>query len=213
MLQVTAIPSASPATVSQPAPTGNRTVCERLQRLEPAAWKQYYTDHRRLVRGVMAGFLGYGSELDDAVQQAFETALDLVGRNKVRLSGEASGLRAWLVAIALRVARTEARRRKRSRITEPFSDVAQVGSQTIDPEGRQILMSAMAVLQELPERERIPWLLRRLEHLTLEEVASSIGVSLATVKRRLQVAERKFQKLAQRDCVLREHLNRGGHHD
>jgi DNA-directed RNA polymerase specialized sigma24 family protein len=46
--------------------------------------------------------------------------------------------------------------------------------------------------------------------MQLQEIAESCGISLATVKRRLSRAERKFELLAEHDAVLREHLNERG---
>jgi len=213
MLNVTALARNStvePPSAEQPSAA---TLCAQLQRLDSEAWHDFYLDHRRLVRSLLAGYLGHSAELDDVVQQVFETALLLVGRGKVRFSGDRSGLRAWLVAIALRVARTAARQRKRLRSAGLPLDRDLQGSPPLDPEGRQILERAMAVLDDLPDRLRVPWLLRHFERMSLEETARCLGVSLATVKRRQKAADRRFQELAGRDCVLREHLNRGGSHD
>ncbi len=71
-----------------------------LQALDREAWKDFYLDHRRLVRGILASFVGYGPEVEDLTQQVFATATTLVRSGAVVLRGQPSGLRAWLAAIA-----------------------------------------------------------------------------------------------------------------
>jgi RNA polymerase sigma-70 factor (ECF subfamily) len=85
----------------------------KLQRLDRDAWDRFYLQHRRLVRGVVAGYLGYSADLDDVAQQVFMTAVRLVQSDRVRLRGDESGLRAWLATIAGNLAHTEERRRRK----------------------------------------------------------------------------------------------------
>jgi RNA polymerase sigma-70 factor (ECF subfamily) len=163
-----------------------------------------------LIRGLLAGCLGYSPEVDDVVQQVFETALKLVTSRKVRLSGEVSGLRAWLIAIAVRLAHTEKRRRvKASKLSSPH-DAERIPAPSQDAAGMELLNRTQMVVAQLPQRLSMPWILRHLERMNLEEVATTIGVSLATIKRRLAAADERFQKLAIRDSVLREYLKEGG---
>ena len=48
------------------------------------------------------------------------------------------------------------------------------------------------MLSTVPPSLRIPLVLRRVEGLSLQEVADLVGVSLATVKRRLAEAEQRL---------------------
>lgn len=212
MLQVIPIPLERRPSLYEvsPAPKPQATLAERLQRLELEAWETLYVEHRRLIRGVLASHIGYTAELEDVAQQVFETALQLVHGGKVTLSGDSSSMRAWLVAIALRLARSERRRQFKANLaTDPPRDETQ-SSDPLDPTSMQLLRCAHRVLAKLPDHLRSPWLLRHLERMSLEEIATSTGVSLATVKRRLVAADERFHKLAQRDPVLREHLQQGG---
>ena len=52
------------------------------------------------------------------------------------------------------------------------------------------------VFDRMPEDERLPFALRMLEGMSLEEAAAACGMSLATVRRRMARAERRFFKLA-----------------
>jgi RNA polymerase sigma-70 factor (ECF subfamily) len=163
-----------------------------------------------LIRGVLAGHLGYSADLEDVTQQVFVTAFSLVMARKVKLAGDESGLRAWLVAIAIRHAYTERRRSSRFDARSDPYDSSHETLPPCDPVRAELFQRARQVILQLPNRLQTPWLLRHFERMSLEEVANSIGVSLATVKRRLANADARFRKLAQRDAVLREHLSDRG---
>lgn len=60
----------------------------------------------------------------------------------------------------------------------------------------------LRVLDRMPDEERLALTLRRLVEMELTEVAAAMDVSLATVKRRLQEAERSFRSLAASEPVL-----------
>ena len=53
-----------------------------------------------------------------------------------------------------------------------------------------------AILDELPADARVPFALRFIEGMALDEVAAACDVSLSTAKRRLRRAEERFMKIA-----------------
>jgi RNA polymerase sigma factor (sigma-70 family) len=178
-----------------------------LQRMEREAWRAFYLRHRRLVRVVLAGFAGYTADLEDLVQQVFVTAATLVRSGKVTLRGDEGGLRAWVCAIAVRTGCAYQRRRKAVGLRP--ADEATLGAALPDPGARQVLRHAQRVWEKLPSRLGPAWLLRHLERMTVGEIALVLGISTATVKRRLGEADRQFQSLANADPVLREYLGNG----
>jgi RNA polymerase sigma-70 factor (ECF subfamily) len=210
MLQVTGLPSSRATELLSDSARLDNALAGRLQQLDSAAWESFYLEHRRLIRGVLAGYLGYSADLEDIAQQVFVTAFNLIWADKVRLEGEKSGLRAWLVAIAVRLAYSERRRRNKVRSLAPPDDAENQTQPPLDPVHAELLQRTRQVLSQLPNRLQTPWLLRHLERMSLDEIAASAGVSLATVKRRLTAADARFRKLATRDCVLREHLRDRG---
>ena len=210
MLQVSGFPISRAAECLPGHEHLDAAICRRLQELDTESWGQFYLQHRRLIRGVLAGHLGYGADLEDVAQQVFVTAFSSVTARKVELAGDESGLRAWLVAIAIRLAYAERRRRSRfDTRSEPY-ELAHEMLPPCDPVRAEVFRRAREVIMQLPNRLQTPWLLRHFERMSLDEIASSVGVSLATVKRRLTSADARFRKLAQRDAVLREHLSDGG---
>ena len=182
----------------------------RLGRLDRRAWRSFYLGHRRLVSAVVAASVGYGEGLDDVVQEVFVTAVRLVRSGRVLLRGDPAGLRAWLLAITRRVARSEARGRSRADARRIEHDWEGHGAAAADPVLVQTLERARELVGRLPERLRSVWVLRHLERMTIEEVAQTTDLSPATVKRRLGRAEERFLRLALRDPVVREYLGHGG---
>jgi RNA polymerase sigma-70 factor (ECF subfamily) len=185
-------------------------ISARLGRLDRSAWTSFYLEHRRLVSAVLASVIGYGESLDDVVQEVFVTAVSLVRCGHVRLEGDRAGIRAWLLAITRRLARAEARRRKSTCTRRIEYDWESHGAARPDPALVQVLRRAQQLLADLPDRLRIPWVLRHLEQMTIDEAALATGVSTATVKRRLGRAEERFRHLALRDPIVRDYLRHGG---
>ncbi len=66
------------------------------------------------------------------------------------------------------------------------------------------------VLDTLPDDERMAFSLRFISEMQLTEVAEACRVSLATVKRRLARAEKRFVEAAKEHPSLRERLTHGG---
>jgi RNA polymerase sigma factor (sigma-70 family) len=180
--------------------------CRRLERLDRDAWESAYLEHRRLVSAIVASSVGYGAGLDDVVQEVFVTAVSLVQSGHVRLHGDRTGVRAWLLAIASRLARAEARRRRKALVRTVQDDGDALSCPVEDPALVQTLKRTHHLLTQLPDRLRMPWVLRHLEQMTIEEIALSLGVSAATTKRRLSRADQSFRRLVLRDPVVREYL-------
>jgi RNA polymerase sigma-70 factor (ECF subfamily) len=112
--------------------------------------------------------------------------------------GQPQAFVAWLSTIVVRLAMT--RLRKRHLLTR----LGLRHAEQIDPDeltsglsadARVALHDAYAVLAELAPEERVALVLRRVEGLELQEIATHMKLSLATVKRRLSAAEARIQAL------------------
>jgi RNA polymerase sigma-70 factor (ECF subfamily) len=153
-----------------------------------------YDRHHEYVRRVLVRVLGSASDLDDLIQDVFVTAIDAIDRLE-----DPHALRAWLAGIAVRCARVEIRRRTRARWFPLFdrADLPEVEAPVSDPELDETVRLTYGVLQKLSADERIAFALRFIEGMELVEVAEVCDVSLATTKRRLQRARKKFMTMAQ----------------
>ena len=65
------------------------------------------------------------------------------------------------------------------------------------------------IFDRMPVDERLPFALRMLEGLDLDATAAACGMSVATVRRRLVKAERRFFKMARQFEALRPWLEEG----
>lgn len=146
-----------------------------------------YAKHARYVAGVVHRLLGAGGDVDDIVQETFLDAFEGIARLE-----DPGAARSWLVTVAVRrTRRFLARRRRRELFTAWARDFSPRAS---DPRDRQPVDELYDVLARIPEDLRIPWVLHRVEQMSLPEAAAVCEVSLATVKRRIAEAEEKIQR-------------------
>ncbi len=142
--------------------------------------------------------LGRDDELDDLVQEVFIEAYR--GYHQLR---SASAVKAWLARITVRRAvRRLRRRRLRSFFSlEALPADAKLADDAATPEQRADIASTYRMVERLPVRQRVAWVLKHVEGETLDSIAEICGVSKATVQRRLRAAERalKVEKERQGD--------------
>jgi RNA polymerase sigma-70 factor (ECF subfamily) len=122
-------------------------------------------------------------------------------------------IRAFVVSIAVRVARHELRRRKVRKILhlashEELSDFAE-STNGVDHEGREALKRLFTILDELDTPSRLVFTLRFLEDMELMEVAHAVGESLASVKRRLTRVSQIVNARAMSDSALAPYVDGG----
>lgn len=135
--------------------------------------------------------LGSESEAEDIAQEVFYRVF-----RKAKTLREPDSLRAFVVSFAIRVLKTELRRKKtRSWLSfhqpEVFVDLAH---QTQDVEARDLLRRFYALLDRLNARDRLVFALRHMERMTVEEIAATMELSMSTVKRSLGHATSRLSR-------------------
>lgn len=176
-----------------------------LRRGDPGATAALYDRYARHVIRVLARVMGQDPDLDDLLHEVFVRALE--GVHQVR---DGERLRGWLTSVAVFTARGAIRYRSRRRwlgFRAPEEMPEATGSLG-DPEAADALRRTYAILASLPADQRIPFSLRVLDDMPLQEVADACGVSLATVKRQLARAEHGFVRQARLDPVLKSWVER-----
>jgi RNA polymerase sigma-70 factor (ECF subfamily) len=165
------------------------------------AWAVAETWNRFAPMVLMMAVRALGSEPDaqDIAQEVFYRVF-----HKAKTLREPDSLRSFVVSFAIRVLKTELRRRKtRSWLTfhqpEAFVDLA---SQTQDIESRDLLRRFYALLDRLMPRDRLVFALRHLERMTVEEIAATMEISTSTVKRSLAHATRRLSRWIDSDPGL-----------
>ncbi|HEY3234293.1 MAG TPA: sigma-70 family RNA polymerase sigma factor [Polyangiaceae bacterium] len=151
------------------------------------------------VRRVLVSTLELDPELPDLLHDVFLAAFE-----SIHQLSKAGSLKAWLTSVAVFVARGRIRRRRRRwwlkfRPPEALPDLP---VSDVSPEASQAVRATYAILEQLPVDERLAFSLRLIEGMELTEVAAACRVSLATAKRRLARALRKFAELAKNQPAL-----------
>jgi RNA polymerase sigma factor (sigma-70 family) len=124
------------------------------------------------------------SEIEDMVQDVFAR---LVARDSTEPVEHLGG---YVLKTASSVLTDWARRRSsRGAGLQVAFDSDLHGGNEIDPErvldGKQTLHAATAALLALPERTRTVFILRRLEGLKFQDIASRLGISVSAVEKHM----------------------------
>lgn len=184
----------------------DRRLIDAVRGGDRAAFLALLSAHGPSVRRLARVITGRDADADDVLQDTFLSAWR--GREALRSDGSP---RAWLLAIARNAARRRVRREALVRAEEPslldLGLAAGWGAEDdADPESlaaahadREALARA---LESLPHDDREVIVLRDLDGLSGEEVAATLGLSLAAQKSRLHRARLRLM------AALREG---GGH--
>jgi RNA polymerase sigma-70 factor (ECF subfamily) len=179
---------------------------EALRAGHPGAAAVLYDRHAARVRRTLRSIMGPDDELPDLLQEVFIRALDDIDtlRDFTRLGS-------WLSGIAVFVARGQIRMRSRRRRLWFFAS-EQTEDRHLEPassEARQALHEVYAVLNEMPVEHRMAFVLRYIHGMTLVEAAEACRTSLATLKRRLARAEKRFAETVGQRPALAQWLKDG----
>ena len=129
------------------------------------------------------------ADLEDMVQEVFERLVKRGGTSEL----ERQNLSAYVFETASSVLTDHLRKKvtHHSDAHEPFDQNQHEGAD-FSPEhvlmDRQQLARATAVLLELPERTRVIFVLKRLEGMRLNDIASRLGISVSAVEKHMQRA-------------------------
>jgi RNA polymerase sigma-70 factor (ECF subfamily) len=170
-----------------------------------AAWNRYAP----MVYGVLDRALGSSGESEDLTQEVFLRVFAAI-----RSLRDPNALRSFIYSSAIRMLRWHLRGRRIRRMLS-LSDAGELpdhATPAADSEGRQLLGRFYRILDTLTPNERMAFVLRHVEQLSLEEVAHATGASLATVKRRIRSATTRVDTLAKADPELLQYCGRSQGH-
>jgi RNA polymerase sigma-70 factor (ECF subfamily) len=144
--------------------------------------------HARMVSGMAFRLMGRDEDVDDLVQETFSQALSSLHKLEAP-----AAFPSWLGGIVVRLAHSTLRKRRllsRLGLRDAHTiDLDTIVSQDAPADVVAQLRAIYGKIDELPPKLRVPLLLRRVEGLRLEEIATMTETSLATVKRRIREAE------------------------
>jgi RNA polymerase sigma-70 factor (ECF subfamily) len=165
-------------------------------------WDRYSA----LVRSVLRASLGFDSDVEDLLQDVFIAFLR--GAERMR-SGDS--LRAYLIGVAVRRVMGELRRRRVRRwVTfQPTDELAEIHAAPSDNDSAQVLRALYRVLERMPNRRRLSFILRHVQGCEVIEAARLLGVSESTIKREARKAKATIASRAeQSEPLLWEYMQR-----
>lgn len=164
----------------------------RLQRAEPSAVAEVYDAHHSAVRAFAKRLLGDAPTAEDLVHEVF-VSLPQAARN---FRGD-SGLRTFLISIAVNHARHHVRAAQRRRRAINAYGGLKTTAIVSDPEHearrRELAQLLTRALDTLPIEQRVAFVLCEIEERTSREAAEIVGAPEATLRTRLFHAKKKLR--------------------
>ena len=150
-------------------------------------WRRFAPMVLRLARRT----LGSISEAEDVGQEVFCRVY-----RKVRTLREPESFRNFIYTCALRVLQNELHRKKMRAwfSLEPPDSLDAHAGETLNVESRDLLRRFYQLLERLTARDRLVFVLRRVEAMSIEEIAVTMRTSESTVKRSLARASRLLSR-------------------
>jgi len=158
--------------------------------------------------------LGSRYEADDVAQEVFYRVF-----RKAKTLRDPDSLRSFVYSFAVRELRYHLRS-KRLRawlsfhqpetLAELSSPASELGCRTSDVESRDLLRKCNTLLDRLAPRDRLVFVLRRMESMTVEEIAATMDISPSTVKRSMAKASSRLSRWIAADPGLASLLETGG---
>ena len=184
----------------------HRALIQALRSGHPGAAAVFYDQHRAHVYKILRSSLETESDVPDLLQEVFIRALD-----NIQDLEEPDLIRSWLASIAVFTARAHFRRIARRRLLDVFSPEKTRPRDLAPPssEARFALREIHQVLETMPVDERMAFVLRIIDGMTLPDAARACRTSLATFKRRLARAEKQFLAAVAKRPALRQCLEDG----
>ena len=170
-----------------------------------ADWqRRSFDEYHRLVHGLLSKTLGPRAEIADLVGDVF--VIFFANAQRIRL---ASAVRSYLVSITMNVARRELRARRRNALLHTLIGWPRDPEREVspdDPKAKAALLQLSRIVEELSPDERAAFVLHSLENLPVAEIASALGVSESTAKRRVRRANEHILKRVRRNALLADYL-------
>lgn len=182
------------------------TALRAAQRGDVAAFNTLVVTYQRQLYNVCYRTLGSPDDAADATQDALLSAF----RGLKTFNGPASGLRGWLLRIAVNACYDQLRRRQR----RPTDSLDALGSADLDHEasvadrladpslgpeqrslGAETARNIQDAIDRLPPDQRLTVVLCDVQGLSYDEAAQAMSIELGTVKSRLSRARAHLRDL------------------
>ncbi|MBL0175295.1 MAG: sigma-70 family RNA polymerase sigma factor [Ignavibacteria bacterium] len=187
-------PSEYPQAISPNGPSDD-VLITMYQGGDALAFRTLVDRHRERVRNVIYSVLNAPDLVDDIAQEVFIKAYQ--GLPQFRFD---SSFYTWLYRITINRCRDEIRRKKVRRIFSlqallDAGDPEALFGTTVHPAEPDVSHFIQAALQRVPERFRIPVILRDIDGLSYTEIAEVLECEAGTVKSRIARGRLQLREL------------------
>ncbi|MHB1686978.1 MAG: RNA polymerase sigma factor [Ignavibacteriaceae bacterium] len=156
--------------------------------------------HKEKVRNIIYLTLNNHELVDDIAQEVFLT----VYKNLKRFRFE-SQFTTWLYRITINKCKDHLRKIKIRSIFTPIKDEEEDFGYSTSPDEKDVAEIVRKAIEKLPEKLKVPLLLKDIEGLSYQEIAESIQCEIGTVKSRIFRAReglRNILKPYERELML-----------
>lgn len=146
--------------------------------------------HKEKVRNIIYLTLSDRDAIDDIAQDVFIT----VYRSLKNFRFE-SQFTTWLYRVTVNKCKDHLRRKSIRRIVLPFRDTQEDPGYEISPESSDTKSIVRHAISQLPDKMRIPLLLKDIEGFSYQEIAETMQCEIGTVKSRIFRAREGLKKI------------------
>jgi RNA polymerase sigma-70 factor (ECF subfamily) len=155
--------------------------------------------HASRLFGLAYRVMGREDDIEDIVQDAFVEGFERLSKLE-----DPDAFASWIATIVVRQAHRRIRRRRLLArlgiLNDARVDADAIASSMANPERALELRGIYSAFDEMSAEMRVAIVLHRIERLSLDETAATMGVSIATVKRRI----------AEGEAIVRARVSAGG---
>lgn len=164
------------------------SLIKRFNNGEKEVFRTLVNRHKEKVRNIIFITLSEIDAIDDIAQEVFIT----VFKNLKKFRYE-SQFTTWLYRITINKCKDYLRKKKVRRIFSPVDEDYDFSSTEID-ENNDVRVIVRTAIDRLPDKLRIPMILRDLEGLSYQEISETLELDLGTVKSRIFRARESLRK-------------------
>ena len=146
--------------------------------------------HKEKVRNIVYLTMNYSDSVDDIAQEVFIT----VYKNLKYFRFE-SQFTTWLYRITINKCRDHLRKLKIRNIFTPIKDIEEVHGYNHINENMDIPDIVRKAISKLPEKLRVPLLLKDIEGFSYQEIADTVQCEIGTVKSRIFRARESLRNI------------------
>jgi len=146
--------------------------------------------HKEKVRNIIYLTLSNHDLVDDIAQEVFLTVYKNLGRFRFE-----SQFTTWLYRITVNKCKDHLRKMRIRHIFSPLKDNDEEPGYEQSPDDADIKEIVHKAIEQLPDKLRIPLLLKDIEGLSYQEIAESVQCEIGTVKSRIFRAREGLKNL------------------